>query len=142
MPCLRALALREGDRVMVALLSNFDEPVVVGVLDGFTPRPEPRVTASHVIELKADERLRVHASDGTALIEIEPTAQGPVVNLLSSDLALRVPGTLTLDAEAIELRARRGPVGITASDDVEINGELIRLNSSEEAGGVVSKGEP
>src|SRR5688572_29038986 len=68
LPCLQSLALREGDRVLITRLSNFDEPVVIGVLDGFSPRRDAPATLAHVVELKSDERVRVHAADGTPLV--------------------------------------------------------------------------
>lgn len=132
LPCLRSLELREGDSVMVAPLSNFDDPVVIGVLDGLEVRPEAPGTSSHSLLLGAADRLRVHAADGTPLVEISPAPDGPVIHLLSSGLALRVPGKFALDADRIELRAQDGPVVINASRDVEVNGERIRLNSPDE----------
>lgn len=129
LPCLQSLALREGDRVMVTALSNFDEPIVIGVLDGCSSHPPAPAGSNRSIELRGDERLRVHGADGTPLVEVYAAAGGPVVQLLSSGLALRVSGQLALDADSIALRSHGGPVLIDASDDVEINGARVRLNS-------------
>lgn len=132
LPCLQSLALREGDRVMVTALSNLDEPVVIGVLDGVMSHRNAPAMSAHSIVLGADERIRVHAADGTPLVEIGPAVGGPVVQVLSPSLALRVAGQLALDADSIDFRARSGPVVINASRDVVVNGERIRLNSPDE----------
>jgi hypothetical protein len=42
LPTLHGIPVREGDRVLVTQPSNAPEPVVVGVIDGFAPLPEPQ----------------------------------------------------------------------------------------------------
>lgn len=128
LPALSGVVLRAGDRVVLAQPANFDEPIVMGVLDGFTPRPEPEAPRGPRVSLERDEVLRVETADGRALLEIRPEEGGPVLRLASEGLDLDLPGTLRLCAEAIELKARQGSVKVTASDDVVVKGEIIELN--------------
>ena len=128
LPTLTGVVLREGDRVVLAQPANFDEPIVMGVLDGFTPRPEAEAPRGPSLVLERDELLRVTTAEGRVLLEICPEETGPVVRLASEGLDLDLPGTLRLCADAIELNARRGPVRVTASDDVVIKGEIVELN--------------
>lgn len=127
-PTLMHLPVREGDRVLLARPGNFAEPVVVGVLDGFTPRPErPRVAAA-IRPLAPDETVRFESARGEPLVEIAPGASGPVVRLLGADVEIETPGALRVRAGAIELAAKSGSVKIEASDDVVVQGEAIHLN--------------
>jgi len=127
MPTLHALAIREGDRLVINQPSNFPEPVVMGVLDGFAMRPEaPREEAAR-IELKSDEAVRITTQEGAPLVEVFASEQGPVVRLLAPDVDLELPGALRIAAKSIDLAAR-GEVKIKASDDVVVQGETISLN--------------
>src|SRR5690606_31600155 len=85
-PTLMHLPVREGDRVLLARPQNLAEPVVVGVLDGFTPRPEPTRTPAAVRALAADETVRFESARGEPLVEIAPGERGAVVRLLSADV--------------------------------------------------------
>jgi hypothetical protein len=51
-----------------------------------------------------------------------------VVRLLDGDVNLEVAGGLRIDAQRIELHARRGAVEVSASDDVVVRGETVHLN--------------
>jgi hypothetical protein len=126
-PTLQGLAVRRGDRVLVARPAGIAEPVVVGVLDGYRPRATEPVHA-HAIELRPDEALAITAADGRPLLEVLPSDTGPVLRLSSPDLTLDVPGTLRVLADELELRARDGAARIEARNDVEIKGEVIHLN--------------
>lgn len=126
-PTLQGLSAREGDRVLVARPTGAAEPVVVGVLDGYRPRT-PAPTRARVIELRPDEAIAIQASDGRPLLEVLPSAKGPVLRVASDDLTLDVPGALRVEADQLELRARDGTARIEARDDVEIKGEVIHLN--------------
>jgi hypothetical protein len=126
-PTLQGLAVRRGDRVLVARPTGAAEPVVVGVLDGYQPR-SPQPAHARVIELRADEAVAIHAADGRPLLEVLPSERGPVLRLAGQDLTLDVPGTLRLIADELELRARDGAAKLEARNDVEIKGEVIHLN--------------
>jgi hypothetical protein len=98
------------------------------VVDGFSRRPEAPKHIAHVLEMKRDEMLQVHAENGQPLLQITRDQQGPVLRLLQADTQVELPGKLRIAASTIELCARAGAVHITAADDVEIVGEAIHLN--------------
>ncbi|WAS91531.1 hypothetical protein [Nannocystis punicea] len=127
-PTCHGLAVRIGDRVLMVQPANSDEWIVTGVIDGFAARPrvEPRPVAA--LELRPDEALHVVSSAGEPLIEISQQAGGPTVRLLRPDVRVELAGKLAISAEAIELEAVRGQVKIKASDDVVVQGEVVRLN--------------
>jgi hypothetical protein len=127
-PTLQGAAIREGDRVMLQQPSNWPEPVVTGVLDGFARRPEVPKSAAASIELKPDEVVRVAGSNGQTLLEVSQSENGPVVKLLDGDVNLELPGDLRIRANAIEMSAREGNVTIKASDDVVVEGDIVHLN--------------
>lgn len=127
-PTLQQVPVRVDDRVLLMNPSNFDEPVVVGVLDGFSRRPEPSRETAASLEVKRDEAVRVAGADGTPLIEVVRDDSGPVIRLLQEDVDLEFPSALRLKAARIELLAERGSVDIMANDDVNVDGEIINLN--------------
>lgn len=128
LPTLQGVAAREGDRVLLVAMAHEAEPVVTGVIDGFAARPTA-APSGPVVALAPGESLRVVGADGAPLVELRQEPDGPVVRLLSRDAAIELPGRLVLTADAIALRARRGGVEVTATDDVLVQGEAIRLNS-------------
>lgn len=128
LPTLHGLTIRTGDRLLVQRVAGGDEPIVVGVIDGFLPRPEQRHFVGPQLELKADEVLRVNGKDGQALLEIAQGQGGTMVRLLQADTRIDLPGKLTISAAELELNARSGSVRIEASDEVALIGELIQLN--------------
>ena len=130
-PTLQGVAVREGDRVLLVAMAHEDEPVVTGVIDGFAARPAAEERGP-VLSLAQGESLRVLGSDGAPLVELRQSPDGPVVRLLSMDASIELPGRLRLSADAIALHARRGGVEVTATDDVSVQGEAIRLNSPSE----------
>jgi len=127
-PSLQQVPVRVDDRVLLMRPANFDEPVVIGVLDGFSRRPEPSRETAASLELKRDEAVRVAGSHGEPLLELYRDEKGPVVRLLQEDVDVEFPGALRMSAARIELEATRGSVDIEASDDVNVDGELINLN--------------
>lgn len=128
LPQLAGLALRKGDRVLLSQPSNFDEPIVLGVLDGLVTSKEEPKERGPVLELLNDEALRVVASDGTPLLEVTSTPEGPHVRLLDMDGLVSFPGKFTIRAEDVELQATKGEVRLSASGDVKIVGEVVRVN--------------
>ena len=125
---LNGLSVRVSDRVLVLKLPEELDPIVVGVVDGFSRRPETPKLIAQVIEMKRDETLQVQADNGLPLLQITRNEQGPMIRLLQADTQVELPGKLCIAAGAIELRARAGAVRIDASDNVEIVGETIHLN--------------
>ena len=128
LPTLQGLAVRPGDRLIVVNPSNHPEPVIVGVLDGFALRPEPRRETTATITLQPDERILVTAASGQDLLEVHLAEKGPVVRLLQPDVDLDIPGDLRLRAKAVRLEATMGKVEVEAHDDVVLRGENVKLN--------------
>jgi hypothetical protein len=125
---LNHLVLRPGDRVLVVRPGNWEEPLVIGILDGFPRRAEkPRPTGVG-LTLKRDESIRVTDPDGNELVEIHQAEGGPVVKLLQRGISVETPGALRLRAESVEIEARAGALKLKAADDVIVRGELIELN--------------
>lgn len=128
LPTLASLAIRAGDRVLVTAPAGLDEPLVTGVIDGFTPRPEAPSREAAALSLGAGEHLAITDAAGNALVEVRVEEGGPRVKVLHAATTLDLPGKLSLRADAIELAAREGEVRIEARDDVRVNGAFIRLN--------------
>ena len=128
LPTLYRLPVREADRVLVAWAANWDEPVVIGVIDGFARRPEVPAREGASLTLAADECLRVRSQDGAELVEVRQEEEGPVVRLLEPGVDVEVPGAFRVRADAIRLEARKGAVEVEATDDVIVRGEIVRLN--------------
>lgn len=128
LPTLYRLPVRVADRVLVARPGNWDEAVVIGVLDGFARRPEMPLREGASLELATDECLRIRSEDGTDLVEVRQEEEGPVVRLLEPGVDVEVPGSFRVRADRIRLEARKGPVEVEATDDVIVRGEIIRLN--------------
>jgi len=128
LPTLMTVTVRASDRVLLLLPGNSDEPVIIGVLDGFAQRPAAAVHGGPTLELQQDEVVRVQDSNGVALLELASTPEGPLVRLLQADVNVELPGALQISARSIELSARQGEVNIHATDDVALTGAGIRLN--------------
>jgi hypothetical protein len=128
LPCLHGLTIRQADRVLVEQPSNWPEPIVIGVVDGFATRPEYRHVPGPSVVLEKDESLRVYSSDGQPMLEIYQEKRGPVVRLLTDDMNLDLKGRLKIDARSIEIAAKQGGIKIVATDDVVVQGEMIKMN--------------
>ncbi|MGD0837522.1 MAG: hypothetical protein ABSB49_12850 [Polyangia bacterium] len=127
-PALHGQTIRKGDRLLVQTPHGGGEPIAVGVIDGFLPRPEPDRTVAAQIEVKRDEVLQVCTQEGQALVEIVSEENGPVVRLLQSDTRIDIQGKLSITASELEFKAVKGEVRIQASDDLNLVGEAIHLN--------------
>ena len=125
---LSGLPVRVSDCVLVLKLSDQREPIVIGVVAGFSRRPEAPKLVAQILEMRRDETLQVNAENGQPLLHITRNECGPVIRLLQTDTQVELSGKLCISAGAIEMRARAGGVRIDASDDVEIVGEAIHLN--------------
>jgi hypothetical protein len=128
LPTLHAMPVRAGDRVLLAQPSNWSEPVVSGVLDGFARRPKPERSETARITLEPEETVRIASADGTPLVEVYRSEAGPTVRLLSDDVNLDLPGSLHIEARSVQLIATQGEMRLSASDDLVLNGETINLN--------------
>ena len=127
-PTLSHLSVRKSDRVLIVVPDNWQEPLVTGVVDGFIPRPAKESVTAGTIALKRDEAIRVQDATGQQILEVVSSESGPIVRLLHQDVNLELPGALRLKAGSVEVTAHSGPVTIQASHDVNVKGELIRLN--------------
>lgn len=128
LPTLQGLAVRELDRVLVTQPTNWPEPVVTGVIDGFARRPEIRRDSKAALELLGDESVRVLSHDGSELVEVFQGEEGPVVRLLQADVNLELEGRLRISAKSLLFEARVGEARIEAKEDVVLRGEGVRLN--------------
>lgn len=129
LPQMKGLVLRRGDRVLLTMPVNHDEPVVMGVLDGLGRRsPAPAADDGPLVRLAPNEALRIAGPDGTPLLEVIATEAGPEVRLLVAPAGIRMPGTLRLSADEIELEAKQGEIRVSAAGDVKVTGEVVRLN--------------
>lgn len=128
LPSLHGLAVRAHDRVLVSQPSNWPEPIVTGVVDGFAMRPEIPRTEALRIALHSDEVLRIATADDKPLVEVFASETGPVIRLMTDGVDLELPGALRISAASIDLVARQGEVRVNATDDVIVQGENIHLN--------------
>ena len=128
LPTLHGATFRRNDRVLIQHVSNSDEPIVIGVVDGFKKRPALPRESGPTLTLENDESVKVVAANGQRLLEVFQSDGGPVVKILNRDTRVRLPGRLSLSAASISLKAEQGGVSISATDDVEVRGEEIRLN--------------
>ncbi len=127
-PVLRNVAVRKDDRLLLLHPVGWDEPIVVGVVDGYRRRPEPGPEEGPTLELRADEALTILGAEGSPLIRVRQTGEGPEIRLLESTARLHLPEDLELSARSVKLQAREGEVRIEAHDDVVVRGEMIKLN--------------
>lgn len=127
-PALQGLALREGDRLLLVQPANWWETVVAGVVNGLARRPEKALSPIRVVELLADESIRVTTAAGQPLAELFGGVEGPVIRLLAPDIDFELAGRLRLRAKEIELRAEQGDLRLKASDAVVAEGEIVKLN--------------
>jgi len=128
LPLVQGVVLRRGDRVLIQRPANFDDPLVTGVVDGLRQRERYEAPDGPSLRLKGDQGLTVTGQNGAPLLSVYEGSSGPVVRLLSKDLEIEVEGRLRMSAEDIDLVARKGSVGLKASDDVVVKGEMVKLN--------------
>lgn len=125
---LMSISVREGDRVLVMVPGPEQPPVVIGVVDGFSERPNAERQPVATLRLQPEQRVTVCGAQGAILFEAFEGPDGPVIQLPARDATVGVEGELSFEADAIRLVARRGSVAMEASDDVVLRGETIRLN--------------
>jgi hypothetical protein len=125
---LRGLSIRAGDRLLAVTPCNWDDAIVVGVVDGFGRRPSPENQHAATLDLLPDEAVCIRSAGGRPLFELTAGERGAEIRLLEPDAALEVDGHLAIGAKRITLTAREGEARIEASDDVVVRGENVHLN--------------
>lgn len=125
---LRDLSIRAGDRVLVTAPSNWEEPIIIGVIDGFARRPCPSKHHRETLDLQPDEAVCIRTASGKPLLELTTSDRGAEIRLLEPNAKLEVDGHLAIGAKQITLTAREGEARIEASDDVIVRGENVHLN--------------
>ena len=73
-------------------------------------------------------RVTLKGPAGAVLLTIETGPDGATLCLPGRDATVRAEGTLTLEGEAVRVRASRTDITMEANDDVVVRGERIRLN--------------
>ncbi len=126
-PCLAHVRPQRGDRVLLLRSPEEVEPIVIGVVDGLRPR-RAAPAELHTRRVRDDECLRIEAADGSPLLELRGDGHSSVLRILSRDVRLEAAGHLELEAESVSIRAHTGPVHISSSEDVTVQGEHIHLN--------------
>ena len=95
--------------------------------------------------------MTIHGPAGEVLLEVVLTPAGPVLRFhaaqvqldckgsfkvrcesfdvqTTGDIVQQAGGTLRAESNEMSLEARRGNVDVRANDDVNLNGERVRLN--------------
>lgn len=128
LPMLHGVSIRENDRVMIEWPVNSDEAIVVGVVDGYKKRPDKVYIEGASLSLQKDESITVKNDAGETLLKLYQDESGPVVRLLKENANLDMPGKLRIRAKDIAFTATQGQVKISATEDVIVNGEMVKLN--------------
>ena len=128
LPTLMSVTVRKGDTVLLSAPENWPEPVVIGVLDGFALRPSEKKVEKASLDLEKDESISVYAVTGDKILEVFYEDTGPVVRLMKEDIEVEMPGKGRISARSVNIEAKTGDVRIKASEDVKIQGEVVKLN--------------
>jgi uncharacterized protein (DUF2345 family) len=80
--------------------------------------------------------VTIRGSGGEVLLDVVLTPAGPVLRFHAAQVQLDCSGTFQVRCESfdvqaagdITLEAQRGNVDVRANDDVNLNGERVRLN--------------
>lgn len=125
---LDGVVVSESSEVLLIAPANRTEPVVVGTLDGGPPTPASDVEPTQMV-LSQGHTLRIVTADGLPLLEIDADTDGTTLRWMQQDVRWQMPGKFAVEAESIELRARRGQFNLEAAeDDLVARGRYIRLN--------------
>lgn len=124
----RHLVLRKGDRVLLTLPMGWKQWVVTGVLGRGAPRPTEQVEPAPELRLEPGQSIRIVAHDGSPLLTLKQGAEGPIVELGTGSVELKVARTLKLSADTIELQAAHGGVDVRTEGDAVVRARTIRLN--------------
>ncbi len=125
---LHGLVLRSGDTVLLQRPGNSDEPLITGIVESTQPAHRQIHRLGGELSLNADEALRITDHNGKPLLDIAPSADGTVLQLHVPVAETDMPGNFKLVADSISLEARQGEMSLTASGDINVDGEIINLN--------------
>jgi len=127
LPCLDGLQVRAKDRVLVQRPANFDEPLVTGIVES-SQKSQKSAVAGQKLNLEPNESLRINDHNGKPLIDLVSRENGTSIQLHQALVELDVAGKLALGADSLELKARQGELTLSASGDIKVDGEMIKLN--------------
>lgn len=123
----RHLALRIGDRVLLALPEGWNEWIVTGALGGEPTAPTAPPEHARQVTLEPGEVVRFVAHDGRPLVTVRQSADGPLVELGEGNVELKAGRTLRLSAQTVEITASSS-IDVRAEGDTVVRGRTIRLN--------------
>jgi len=73
------------------------------------------------------DELTIRGAGGEVLLEVTLTPEGPVLRFQGARVQLECPGDLKIRCGSFDVESS-GDVSIRANDDVNLNGERVRLN--------------
>ncbi len=87
-------------------------------------------------DAEARDEVTIRGAEGEVLLEVVVTPEGPVLRFRAAQVQLDCQGAIQVRCERFEvesagdikLAAQRGNVDLHANDDVNLNGERVRLN--------------
>lgn len=127
LPCLATVRPRIGDSVLVAQVGD-GKLLVMGMVDGLRERITPPPRAEHVRRVRDDEAIVIESSAGEQLVEVRAESGRTTLRVLSPSLRIEGAGKLELAGESVEVVASKGPIVLSANEDVRVTGETIHLN--------------
>jgi hypothetical protein len=127
LPCLATVRARCGDRLLVAQLGD-GSSLVVGVVDGLRERSPQPARVDNTRRIRDDEAIVIESSAGEPLVEVRAEAGRTTLRVLSATTRIEGAGKLELAGESIEVVATKGPIVLSANEDVRVTGETINLN--------------
>lgn len=123
----RHLALRIGDRVLLALPEGWNEWIVTGALGGEPTPPQAPAEHQREVRLEPGEVVRFIAHDGRPLVTVRQSVDGPLVELGEGNVELKAAQTLRLSGHKVEITAATG-IDVRTEGDTVVRGRTIRLN--------------
>jgi len=126
-PCLAGLDIKAQDKVLLQRPGNMDEAVVTGVLES-SQLDRRQARSSQSLDLALNQSITINDHHGRALVDVVSGDDGPIVQLHVPMAELDVQGTLRLEADSLALKARQGEMSLSASGDIKVDGEMIKLN--------------
>lgn len=127
LPCLEGLNVKARDKVLIQRPANTLEPVVTGIVES-SHSHRRQAHSAHSLSLKHNEALTINDHHGKAIIEIVSGDNGPCIMLHTALVELDVAGALRLEADSLQFKARQGEMTLSASGDIKVDGEMIKLN--------------
>lgn len=127
LPTMQGLDIKSSDTVLIQRPGNADEPLVTGIVQSAHHSRKTHNTA-HSFTLNENEALTINDHHGRALLDISAGEKGPSVVLHAALAELDVDGSLRMEADSLEFKARQGEMSLSASGDIKVDGEMIKLN--------------